>query len=185
MIISNKGRYTLHQGKWGFVCWRWRLFRLDPVFHIGVVTDAPFCTFSTANLPVKNVFSWHVGSFNFTVIVHIRSKKNLKQVMHITAQYLSKGDWSSSCLNPLLARWLKVLLIMNGIWLRGRWALHHLFLKEPCACGTSSSTSLSWTQQREAPSCHLRSVNLCVRVCWEPSNFGTVYGHCSWIKNSL
>lgn len=81
------------------------MFRLDPFFHIGVVVDAPFCTLSTANQPVKNAFSWCICSFHFTVIVCISSKKNLKQVMHITAQICPKEtDLSSSCLYLLHAR---------------------------------------------------------------------------------
>lgn len=119
----------------------------------------------------KKMFSLGMCSFHFAVIVHISSKKTLKQVMHITAQYPSKGDWSFFLLSlPITCKVTKGFVDNNQYFARRQVstspfvpekALPVLFVHcvpQMCACGTSSSTLLSSTLRREAPSCHLRSV---------------------------
>lgn len=118
----------------------------------------------------KRIFSLDMCSFNFAVIVHISSKKSLKQVMNITAQYLSKADCSFFLLSLPITYKVTKDFVDNEQYLAKRQvstsfvperALPVLFVyrvPQMCACGTSSSTLLSSTLQGEAPSCHLRSV---------------------------
>lgn len=100
----------------------------------------------------KRIFSLDMCSFNFAVIVHISSKKSLKQVMHITAQYLSKADCSFFLLSLPITYKVTKDFVDNEQYLAKRQvstsfvperALPVLFVyrvPQMCACGTSSST---------------------------------------------
>lgn len=72
-------------GEMGFWFLEVKIVQIGSFFPYWCGCRCSFCTFSTANQPVKNVFSLCMCSFQFTVIVCISSKKNLKQD-------LSKGD---------------------------------------------------------------------------------------------